>query len=277
MEVSDPILESSSGGDSVDSGLDITVAVMVSDIAASDIATYGDINAAALAALDDADYTLNSPLGSTSAWLDSRRCSPQSASLVRVSLNYKSNSAAGVAGVDGVPRCTISTGSAIREKQTNKDAAGNPVTLTYTDIDGKFGPPGAVYGPFAALMTRGVPKATLRFTRTEYEDPTVKARLYTGTVNMAGWLADPGAPARMWRCNGIPGESSDGGASFQVTYEFEAADGGGTWDDDCVFMKDGKVPGDVDAGVNAGNAHKTVIGYIEADFNDLNLVVSPAP
>lgn len=63
-----------------------------------------------------------------------------------------------------------------------------------------------------------LPMETVRYMRREVRDPQFKAREYIGTINVYSVFGD--AP-HMWMCTRLGGPSDDGGATFNVTYEFQ--------------------------------------------------------
>lgn len=63
-----------------------------------------------------------------------------------------------------------------------------------------------------------LPMETVRYMRREWRDPQAKARDYVGRINSAGVFGDD---PHMWLCSHLGGPSDDGGATFNVTYEFQ--------------------------------------------------------
>lgn len=118
-----------------------------------------------------------------------------------------------------------------------------------------------------------VPMETVRYMRREARDPQHKAREYVGTINVYSVFGDS---PHMWMCTRLDGVSDDGGATFNVTYEFQRNID--SWDPVVV-------PTDPETGqprvlsdddVASGEAIKQVRIYDLADFWTLNLTLPGA-
>lgn len=63
-----------------------------------------------------------------------------------------------------------------------------------------------------------LPMETVRYMRREQYNPQSKSRLHLGHINSVSVFGDP---PHWWLCTRLDGPSDDGGASFNVTYEFQ--------------------------------------------------------
>lgn len=90
--------------------------------------------------------------------------------------------------------------------------------------EGQEGPP-ALGKEQSGSVEFQQPMETVRYMRREARSPQWKARLYVGTINQTGVFDD--AP-HYWMCTRLDGVSDDGGATFNVTYEFQRNPD--TWD-----------------------------------------------
>jgi hypothetical protein len=99
-------------------------------------------------------------------------------------------------------------------------------------------------------LSAEVPYCIARFKRREGLSPLSKARAFVGRVNNDVPWFDPEAFAREWKCISILGDTTDDGASYEVTYEFAASYFG--WDPEDVRFIDpytGSAPDDLVEGV----------------------------
>lgn len=189
----------------------------------------------------------------------------------QVTLTYRVPKAqetpAGGGGSGGAPAPgVVRIGSTVQSKITQKDKSGNAITVTH-----KFPNTKAIDEEFRGLTkTQGVdvdiqaPNLVLSETRNEARSPAALARAYVGTVNQfAIW----GGAARTYLCTRIDGQTSDGGKTFEVSYEFQYEVQ--TWDAPVVF-RDPKTQRPVDNLV-AGEGLKIVRVYAEANFALLGL------
>lgn len=144
----------------------------------------------------------------------------------------------------------IETGEAIILEHTYVE------TLATGDVDRRTERQGAEVEYEAAQML-------LVQRRQELYPPVEKARIYGNTVNRFRiW----GFAPETLLCLPITATSSDGGASWTVTYQFQAAD---TWKAEARFRDKttGKPPVDLVRGVGI----KDVTVFKRADFSDLGL------
>lgn len=114
-----------------------------------------------------------------------------------------------------------------------------------------------------------IPQPVMRLTRRESQAPWEKSLDYVGKVNSLPW--NTGA-VRTWLCVNISGTTSDGGITYDVSYEFQYNPE--TWDATVVFIdpETSKPPGDVEAQLAVGvNTIKTYIVYPDKNFGPLGV------
>lgn len=143
------------------------------------------------------------------------------------------------------------------------------IVVSYIDIDHETGTETLVeQGGSVEYM---LPMETVRYMRREARDPQHKAREYIGTINVYNVFGDS---PHMWMCTRLGGPSDDGGATFNVTYEFQRHPD--SWDPVVVPTDpetgQPRVLSDVDAALI--RPHRI---YDLADFWTLNLTLPPAP
>lgn len=110
-----------------------------------------------------------------------------------------------------------------------------------------------------------LPMETVRYMRRELYNPQSKSRLYLGHINSHSVFGDP---PHWWLCSHLGGPTDDGGASYNVTYEFQR--NSDSWN-----------PVLVPTNPETGKPHILVEGEIarqprilpEADFWELNLTL----
>ena len=148
----------------------------------------------------------------------------------------------------------ISLGTSVQSQTTNKDVNGVDMVLTYktqTQI---------------AEVEVQMPMTVAKFTRREYSHPLQKSFDFVGKTNSQAWQ---GYGRGYWLCTGINGETSDGGSTYSVTYEFQANRAG--WNPTVYYIdpETNAPPEDV---LSNPTAFKIVTQYLEANFNTLKLV-----
>jgi hypothetical protein len=147
----------------------------------------------------------------------------------------------------------IEVGASLIQVETNKNAAGNVMSVNY---DGQ---------EQGGLVGKLVPQTTISITRRESGSPGAKARNYVGKVNSSGWALDSSAQARTWFCTAITGRSTDGGATYEVNYQFQYRPE--TWDENIVYIDPGtgRPPSDV-SDTNGINTYEI---YATTNFNSI--------
>lgn len=173
---------------------------------------------------------------------------------------------------------SYSLGATGVQEETNQDVDGNDIILKYTwPQDYPEQERAGIEEETGALVSILQPETRLTVHRHEYYDLdnitpitgtilTTRATAYVGTVNQAAWTLRSLDASRTWLCTAITAESSNNGASYDVTYEFSYRID--TWDSTVVFIdpNTGKPPKDLDS-----DSKKTVQMYPETNFNTLNL------
>ena len=100
------------------------------------------------------------------------------------------------------------------EFELDADNNRQPITVSYIDTSGVT----------SRAVTQGgsveypLVMETVRYMRREPRDPRDKNKLYVGHMNSPGVFGDP---PDMWLCTRLDGVSDDGGATSNVTYEFQ--------------------------------------------------------
>ncbi len=147
----------------------------------------------------------------------------------------------------------VEVGASVIQVETNKNAAGNVMFVSFEDND---------QGGF---VSKFVPNTTISITRREFVSPGTKARNYVGKVNSSGWGLDSGAQARTWLCTGITGRSIDGGETYEVNYQFQYR--AETWDETLVYIDPttGRPPN----GVSDEDGINSYIIYQTTNFNNI--------
>lgn len=111
-----------------------------------------------------------------------------------------------------------------------------------------------------------IPATTLKLSRKEPNSPLRKSKDFVGTVNITGILNEP---KRVWLCTRIDGITTDGGESYEVSYEFQRAIGKNFqgekisgWDAVVIYIDEttGKPPTDI---------RKT--GQLQTNYEDFSL------
>jgi len=164
---------------------------------------------------------------------------------------------------------TIEVGTSLSQVETNKDANGEVISLSYTypadyELDPKKRGKTVTQG---GLISRLQPETSLVYKRVESTSPASKSKLYVGKVSLSGWALDPSAEDRTWLCMSITGSSDDNGVKWDVNHVFQhRAD---TWDQTVLFINpdDGKPPDDLVDDVGK----KVIRVYKAINFDGLNL------
>jgi hypothetical protein len=155
-----------------------------------------------------------------------------SPTIARVSVTYRPlNFEAVPPSGGGTNEAELEVGASVQIEETNLDAAGN-VLVVSADVEtvDENNEPYTETVAQEVRVSRQVPNATIRFRRRENDSPFYKATEYVGTVNGVAWA---GAGPRQWLCTAIRGVSSDGGDTYDVTYEFHHRVG--TWDASIIY------------------------------------------
>lgn len=147
--------------------------------------------------------------------------------------------------------CTIEVSASLGQEQVNTDFEGNAIWSVYGGVE------------YTGTLQKMVPQVVIRASRVEDGSPGEKALEYVGTVNDGGWSLHSEAAVRTWMCTGIGGRSSDGGLTYEVSYEFAYRPD--NWDERFVIM-------DPTTGKPiADDAYEDFQLYTEKNFSALNL------
>lgn len=167
---------------------------------------------------------------------------------------------------NGVP--IITSGSSVEQVTTWTDRGGLPIVVQ---------PPAAQAGQDAqpVAVTYDAPTSLRTFNRLELSDPDERADEHVGRVNSVAWTVtgkttiQPGYA----KCNRIQGTSDNGGASFNVEYEFAIMDAAkpGGWQPEVAWIDRDTGSPDPSSTVVPENGIEIKNVYPESDFNDLNL------
>lgn len=166
----------------------------------------------------------------------------------------------------------ISTGATTTSTTTQKDYAGVDMALTYSPTDAEVENGELEDLSYMVIATANIQVAQpyLRYRRRETSPPTPTAMAYVGKTNSSTFA---GAPPGTLLCTNITGESSDGGDTYVVSYEFQFTNNIGLdgsnigWDVVLRAEKDGKPQVDPVDGVHIAEFQV----YQRIDFNGLGL------
>ena len=162
---------------------------------------------------------------------------------------------------EGPGQARIRVGSSLQQVTTSKDVDGGQIAVQWPDKPDQGG-----------TVTVGRPHTVIHVLRREYGSPLVNSKAYVGKTNLPNQFRLGGPCAvNTWRCNSISGDSSDGGRTYDVEYEFEYAPEG--WDQTVEYTdsETGKLPdgwSGLNAAEKAGASH-AVPCYHLTSFNHL--------
>lgn len=117
-----------------------------------------------------------------------------------------------------------------------------------------------------ATVTYYAPQQVVRYERREPKSPGEKSRRHLGTVNCTSVFGDR---ARFWLCTRIEGRSIDGGATYDVAYEFQRNESEQGWVGRVVYEDPEK--GRPIKNPVSGRSAKWVQLYRETEFRKLRL------
>lgn len=175
-------------------------------------------------------------------------------------LRYQATASRSVS-VGGAPRQTGErrVGAALAQTSTDVDLTGQRIEVAYDP-----------HGNRAQRLTQSASVTVLRpqlsfcFRRQERSDPAARARKYVGAVNSQPFQQ---CAAQTLLCVALTGQSSDGGRSYDVTYEFQYDAQG--WQPRVSYTDPQTRRPPVD--VLEGLGRKVVTVYPQIDFNELGL------
>ena len=132
--------------------------------------------------------------------------------------------------------------STVQSTQTQKDFENKQLFVDYffplNAVDPETGQKddragGPTIRQFGSVEKQ-VPLMVARARRKEKQDTREKAKVFVGKVNENEFLGDP---PKFWLCSNISSRTTDGGATFDVVYEFIRNESGGNgWDTDIIFI-----------------------------------------
>lgn len=160
----------------------------------------------------------------------------------------------------------------VQPARTQFDVDGNQILVKYV-IEDEVGETSEEITQ-AGSVEYMLPMETVRYMRREWRDPQAKARNYVGRINSVGVFGDP---PHMWLCTHLGGPSDDGGATFNVTYEFQR--NSDSWNPTVVPTDPATGQPVVlsPADIASGLAVVQVRLLPEVDFEDLNLTLPGRP
>lgn len=157
---------------------------------------------------------------------------------------------------------TINIGTSVQQVETNLDVNKEPIVIRdAVDAEGEQLPDqGGVVSVYR-------PQTTISFSRREEVQGNERV---TADLSVVGKINDSsffGYPELTMLCTGITSSSSDGGLSYQTTYEFQYNKQ--TWVIDVAYTDDSNNPRG-DASINRGSIIPVQV-YERANFGALNL------
>lgn len=161
---------------------------------------------------------------------------------------------------------TVQLGARVSATTRTNDIFGNQIVTqhTFSKQDGSGNTIQAEPVTQPGEVEVLVPTIVLSVTRTETSSPLGLARTHVGTVNDGPFA---GEPAGTWLCTAIEGVSDDGGATYQINFEFELRPGG--WEAAVVFV-DPETNRPVE-GITDGVELQFYTVYNASNFGALNL------
>lgn len=174
---------------------------------------------------------------------------------------------------------TVSGRASLRQVQTNKNSSNQDMSVSYVFPTQYVSPQGTK--PFLDLseadrtqvqkviVPKLVPEMTITIPQIEYSNPQAKAMQYIGKVNSGSFDGDSGATAGQWLLVDVQWESSDGGATYEVSYTFHYVEEG--WNSSESFFIDPNTGG-APPNLPAAGIYPLVI-YKEIDFSGLGITL----
>ena len=215
-------------------------------------------------------------IGDAHPAVSSIRCSLRSAeaagadnSTFRVTCQYTTPTYT-TGGVDDPAQ--ISIGSVAQDGQTTNDKDGNAIMIG--PFDYTKGAETVTMPQQSGLVSRMYPSPSVSFQRrvTSMDQLVSEATTYVGKINSVAFNLNNGGTvvigAGSALCTRISGVSSDGGVTFDVTYDFQVRD---SWKADVVYIDQATGLPHAEA-TDANTGRKSVDIYETANFNDMGLV-----
>lgn len=195
--------------------------------------------------------------------LDTVAVKPNGVAMARLTLTYRLLDPSEEIPDDSA-QALISVGGTTQFVRTTQDFAGNDITVEHIFIDTDSAGKQTV-DQRTQVVEVDVQRSlvTYQFSRREEDAPDTKSGTYRDKINRTTFLGEP--PKTMF-CSRLDGQSTDGGKSYNVNYEFIRKSD--TWDAVVTFIDDdGRPPQDLIEGAG----RRTIQVYQQADFNALNL------
>lgn len=160
------------------------------------------------------------------------------------------------------PKIRIS--ASLQSMETNQDVFGKQITIDFTKpgIDDSGNRYDIDMPTQGGLVSIQVPQLVVEAQTVERESPFKKSRRYLGKVNNDTFQGDP---PYTWLCSRLDGDTTDGGLTYNVVYEFRRAID--TWDTTVVYQEEGQPA----AGTTDGNGRKSIRIYESEQFGVLGL------
>jgi len=171
----------------------------------------------------------------------------------------------------------ISIGSVAQDGQTTADKDGVDIILGPFDYTIGTPPQTKEAVKQTGLVSKMFPMPSVSFQRrlTSMDQLVGEAVAYVGKVNSAIFYLNKTGTVAVGigsaLCTRISGNSSDGGTTFDVTYDFQISQSSKGWKANVVYVNQETGLPHPDA-TEANGGKKEIDIYEEADFNDLDLV-----
>lgn len=265
MQVISDLIDGTSLEDSMSGGFTGSRAFLVSGVDGNASARlYNALNATGIPQIGEAHPVV------TSLTCTSRSVEPANGDNTQFKVSCKYT----VVNLPSDEQAQVSVGSVVQADQTTNDVNGNEI---------KVGPFNYQQGNIqvtmveqAGVVSRMYPQRTVTFQRrlTDMARLVRENQTYVGKINSTSFNIDPNGnasiPAKEALCTKIQGQSSDGGRSFMVTYEFQVGNEYGWQAMVCYINPETNLPHKEATEANQGK--KRVDLYKTADFNALQLV-----
>jgi len=160
----------------------------------------------------------------------------------------------------------IEGGATVQEVETELDAAGNIITVTFTPPlqPGEVGPPAPVTQ--TGKIRKQIPIVYLRFSWRQTGSPGDKALFHVGTMNADNFQ---NLPPKTWLCSAITFNSTDLGITWNVTAEFlynpDTWDGVVAW----IAPETNRIPIGATLTPNGTNGLRKIVIYKSSNFADI--------
>ena len=168
-------------------------------------------------------------------------------------------------------------GATLTQEQTNLNAAGNDITVTYTypenhpvpELAGRTETVSKLIDKQIANVAMTLTKSvtTINGSPVTADSIITFAKFFVGKINTDNWDLRPDDDKKTWLCTGITGVSRNGGMTYDMDFSFEHRSD--TWDTTVLFIDPSNNNPPSDLVDNEGK--KTVQVYVATDFSDMGL------